>query len=164
MNHKSIFDFIYDMKTAYFVLIVSLILYLILLDEEGAFTKKFMHFGPSDDAEFINMKINTWPKVITVYVIGFVTSLLIYYYNAVADNYIHQYLWNPAYKDVIPMTKGWVTLITIVDQLIFPILAVLQFFVNMTVRMQFIIPNILGRLVIGIPNVLYMISKKKFIQ
>ena len=44
MNHKSIFDFIYDMKTAYFVLIVSLILYLILLDEEGAFTKKFMHF------------------------------------------------------------------------------------------------------------------------
>lgn len=164
MVKNSILNFIYDMKTAYFVLIISLILYLVFLDEEGAFTKKFMHFGPSEDATFIKMKINTWPKVITVYIIGFVTSLLIYYYNAVADNFIHQYLWNPAYKGVIPMTKNWVILITMVDQLIYPILEVLQFFVNMTVRVQFIIPNILGRLVIGIPNVLYMINKKKFIQ
>lgn len=161
---KNLQDFFYNMKTAFFILLGGLILYLVFLDEEGAFTKKFTHFGPSDDAEFINMKLNTWPKVITVYAIGFFTSLLISYYNTVSDNFIHLYLWNPAYTDPIPLQKEWTILITVTEQIIFSILMALQFFITMTTRLQFIIPAILGRFVTRVPFTLMKIQENKFIK
>lgn len=159
-----ILDFIFNMKTAFFVLLGGLILYIVFLDEEGAFTKEFMHFGPSDDAEFINMKLDTWQKVITVYAIGFFTSLLISYYNTVSDNFIHLYLWNPAYTDPIPLQKNWTIIVTITEQIIFSILMALQFFVTMTTRLQFIIPAILGRFVTRVPFTLMKIQENKFIK
>lgn len=41
----------------------------------GSIFKKFMHFGPSTDpetaAEFLGAHIDTWPKVIALYILGF---------------------------------------------------------------------------------------------
>lgn len=157
-------DILFNINTAFFVLVFGLVAYLILLDNEGAFTKKFLHFGPADDAEFINMKVDTWPKVLTVYAIGFFTALMIQYYKSVSSNFIHQYLWNPAYTDTIQMTKSWAITIVTVEQIIFSILKALQFFVIMTTRLQFILPSILGKLIIGIPYGIYMVNQNKFIK
>lgn len=163
-----IFYFVFNMKTAFFVLLFGLITYLIVLDEEGAFSKKFCTFGPEKDDEtsatFMNMKIDTWNKVITVYAIGFCTSFMIEYYNSIANNFIHQYIWNPAYAETINMSKSSVIAIGISDQVIFSVLMSLQFFITLTTRLQFILPSLLGKLIVNIPYLIFKINENTFIR
>ena len=71
----------FEPKMAFVIFLVFIISYLVLLDEEGAFKKKFLNFGPSEDSVFLGMKLDTWQKVILVYLIGFVSSLLTSYYG-----------------------------------------------------------------------------------
>ena len=81
-------DFFFNAKTAFIIFVIFIIIYLIVLDEEGAFQKKFLRFGPSEETEFLSMKLDTWNKVIIVYLIGFFSSLLTTYYNTVSYDFI----------------------------------------------------------------------------
>ena len=66
---------------ALFIFIIALIIYLIILDKEGAFQKKFLRFGPSSDTQFFNIKLKSWPQVISVYIIAFFSAVSLSYYQ-----------------------------------------------------------------------------------
>jgi len=44
---------------AFSIFVGFIVLYLVFLDVEGAFTQGFLEFGPSKDAKFLNMKLDT---------------------------------------------------------------------------------------------------------
>lgn len=152
----------FNPKVAFFIFLFFIIGYLVLLDEEGAFQKKFLNFGPSEDTKFLGMKVDTWSKVIIVYCIGFVSSLLTSYYGTVMFDFIHQYIWNPAYTKKIDMSKSFTSIIVTTEPLLYWILQIINFFVKLTMELQYLIPQFLGYAIIDIPYNLYKVSLKKF--
>ncbi len=44
-------------------------------------------------------------KTIIVYIISFLAYFLTRYYETVSFDFIHSYIWNPAYKDTIGISK-----------------------------------------------------------
>ena len=127
---NNLIKYFFNIKTAFYIFIIFIILYLIVLDEEGAFKDKFLRFGPSEDTRFLNMKLNTWNKVILVYLIGFLSTFLTSYYNTVSYDFIHSYVWNPAYTKKINMSKNWTSIIVTLEPLLYWILNVLNFFID----------------------------------
>ena len=157
-------EFFFNPKTAFLIFLIFIIVYLILLDVEGAFQKKFLNFGPSEDTEFLNMKIDTWEKVILIYLIGFFSSLLTSYYETVSFDFIHSYIWNPAYKEKINISKSWTTAIVAIEPILYWILNILNFFITLTMELQYIIPKFLGDIVINIPYGIYKVNQKEYIK
>jgi hypothetical protein len=147
---------------ALFIFIIALIIYLIILDKEGAFQKKFLRFGPSSDTQFFNIKLKTWPQVIAVYIIAFFSALSLSYYQNIASYYVNRVLLNPAYKDPIKHSKYWSYVLGTADPLVNAIMTAINFFVTLTMEFQFIFFQLLGTIVISIPSNLSEISKKKF--
>jgi len=152
----------FEPRMAFSIFVLFIMVYLIVLDEEGGFSKKFLNFGPSEDTKFLTMKLNTWKKVIIVYLIGFFSSLLTTYYNNVSFDFIHSYIWNPAYTKKIQLSKTWTSLIVAVEPLLYWILQTLNFFVNLTFELQFILPKFIGAILIDIPYGLYKVGQNKF--
>jgi len=157
-------NFFFNPKIAFIIFICFITGYLIFLDEEGSFGKKFFKFGPDEDTTFLNMKINTWPKVILLYFLGFLSTLCISYYNTVTFDFIHSKLWNPAYNEPLNVSKLWTTIMILVDPIIYWALEIIQFFINLTMRFQFLFPQLLGTLLAQIPYGLYKISQNKFLS
>jgi hypothetical protein len=147
---------------ALFIFIVALIVYIVVLDKEGAFQKKFLRFGPSSDTKFFNIQLKTWPQVISVYIIAFLSALSLSYYQNIASYYVNKVLLNPAYKDPIKHSKYWSYVLGIADPLVNAIMAAINFFVTLTMEFQFIAFQLLGTIVVSIPSNLSEISKKKF--
>jgi hypothetical protein len=142
--------------------IVALLVYIIVLDKEGAFQKKFLHFGPSSDTKFFNIQLKTWPQVISVYIIAFFSALSLSYYQNIASFYLNNVLLNPAYKKTINHSKFWSKILGIADPIINAVMAAINFFVTLTMEFQFIFFQLLGTISISIPSNLFTISKKKF--
>jgi len=161
LNTK-IYTVLINPKTAFIIFTIFIITYLIILDEEGAFKKKFMNFGPSEDTTFLNMKLNTWSKVILVYLIGFFSSLLTTYYQTVSYDFIHSYIWNPAYTKKINISKKWTTAIVAIEPFLYMVLNTLNFFVNLTMELQYIIPKFIGNILVDIPYGLYKVNQKTY--
>ena len=159
-----LFDFFFNVKIAFYVFIIFIIIYLVLLTEEGAFKDKFLNFGPSNHTKFLGLTLDTWDKVIMVYIIGFMSTFLTAYYNTVSHNFIHGYIWNPAYTKKIQMSKTMTKIIVGVEPILQWILSIINFFINLTMELQFIIPKLLGEIAIQIPYAFYKISQKKFIS
>jgi hypothetical protein len=162
---KTIFKFVFNPAAALIIFTFFMIGYMVFLDEEGAFTGNFLHFGPSTDpktqTKFLNMKLDTWKKVILMYVVGFCSSILTAYYYAVMDNFIHMYAWNPAVK-VIPASKFWSYLTVIISPFLDQALTIVQFFVTLTMQLQFLIPQFIGQFIVYTPYDIYRLTKKKF--
>lgn len=140
----------------------TLLIYIIVLDKEGAFQKKFLNFGPSSDTKFFNIKLTTWPQVISVYIIAFLSALSLSYYTNIVSYYINNILLNPAYKDKIKHSRFWSNIIGIADPVINAIMSAINFFVTLTMEFQFIFFQLIGTIVVSIPSNLLIISKKKF--
>jgi hypothetical protein len=130
---------------------LGLIFVLTALDDENAFTD-FTNFGPDKDAKFIHMKLDTWTKVGIVYVISFFISLLQTYYNTVvARDFITSRLINPAHKDTLVVTKKGAYAIVLAHPIISWLLGIINFFVTLTMKLQFLLPQLLGTLLIKYP-------------
>jgi hypothetical protein len=142
--------------------IVAIFVYIVVLDKDGAFQKKFLHFGPSPDTKFFNISLKSWPQVISVYIIAFLSALSLSYYQNVASYYLNHILLNPAYKDPIRHSKYWSFVLGIADPVVNAIMAAINFFVTLTMEFQFIFFQLLGTVAISIPANLAVISKKKF--
>ena len=155
-------NIIFEPRVALIIFIVFMIGYLILLDEEGTFREKFMHFGPSEDTKFLNMKIDTWEKVIIMYILAFATALLTSYYSTVMYDFIHSKIYNPAFKGKVGISKNWVKAIVILDPILYWILVIIQFFISLTMQLQFLIPQLLGTAIIDIAYGLFKVSQNKF--
>jgi len=151
----------FEPRIAFGLFIFFMVGYMFFLDEENAF-QNFFAFGPDPSIRFLGMSINTWNKVILVYAVGFISSLLQGYYQTVMYDFIHSKLWNPAYKERIPMSKRWAKTIVTVEPLLDWMLDIVQFFITMTMRFQFILPQLLGQIVVDTPYALMKIEEKKF--
>jgi hypothetical protein len=147
---------------ALFIFIIALIIYLVILDKEGAFQKKFLHFGPSPDTRFFNIQLRTWPQVISVYIIAFFSAMSLSYYQNIASYYVNKVLLNPAYREPIRHSKYWSYVLGIADPLVNAIMTAINFFVTLTMEFQFIFFQLLGTIIISIPSNLLEISTKKF--
>lgn len=153
---------LFDPNIALVIFICIAIGYLIFLDKEGAFQKKFLHFGPSSDTKFLHFTIDTWGKVIAVYFIGFISALSVSYYTNVTGSYVTGVLLNPAYKDIIKRSEFWSKVIVAVDPIITWIMSTIQIFITLTMQLQFMIPQFFGHIIVAIPANLKSVSLKRF--
>jgi hypothetical protein len=156
------FETLLKPQIALLFFIIALFIYIIILDKEGAFRKKFLNFGPSSDTHFFNIGLKTWQQVISVYFIAFLSALSLSYYNNIASSFVNNILTNPAYKEPIKHSKFWSNILGIADPLITAIMVAINFFVTLTMEFQFIFFQLLGTVIISIPSNLYSISKKTF--
>lgn len=168
IDFKEIVDFFISPKVALFIFTIFIVLYLIFLDEEGAFNDKFLHFGPGTTEDntpvFLNIKVDTWAKTIMLYFVGFFSSLLTTYYRTVMGQNLHSYIWNRALKESIPFSKTWTYAIVIMEPFFYQILEIVQFFTNLTLQVQFIIPQFLGSYIADVPFAIRMLGDKRFDQ
>jgi len=157
-------NFLFEPRVALIIFVGFMIGYLILLEEEGTFAGKFLNFGPSKDTKFLNMAIDTWQKSIIVYLLAFITALLTSYYNTVMYDFIHSKIFNPAFKDKIDIPKKWVLGIVTLDPILYWILGIIQFFINLTMELQFIVPQLLGTAIIDIAYGYLKVSQNRFVE
>jgi len=154
-------------KTALCIFTLFITGYLLFLGFAGAFTEGFLHFGPGTTEEnttsFIGVKLDSWEKVGLMYVVGFFSSLLTTYYQSVIGQNLHMYIWNKAMKE-IPFSPFWTYIIVLAEPFFYQILQVIQFFTNLTLQLQFIIPQFIGSYVAEVPFTLKLLGEKTFVQ
>jgi len=164
-TYKRLFEYFYEPRIALFIFLGFLILTLVILDVEGAFRNNFFHFGPGKDEKtqvsFIGMKIDTWPKVLIVYAIAFLTSLLTTYYQNVIGQFIHMYAWNPSVK-TIDYSKRWTYIITGLEPILYLMLEIITFFITLTTQFQYIFIRFLGSFIVSAPFDWLVLGKKTF--
>ena len=153
----------FEPRMAFCAFVFFVVGYMLFLDEEGAFND-FFAFGPDPRIRFLGMSLDTWHKVVMVYAVGFISSLLQGYYNTVMYDFIHSKLWNPAYRERIPVSKRWAQTIVTVEPLLDWMLDIVQLFVTMTMRFQFILPQLLGQLAIDLPYGWMKIEENRFVN
>lgn len=151
-------------QIALLIFVVVMFVYLIFLDREGVFQKKFLQFGPAPDAKFLNITLNTWSKVILVYFIAFFSSASLSYYQNYASSFVNQVLIHPAYKGKINQSEMWSKILVIIDPIITSLMGILNILVTMTLQLQFIMWQIIGSLIVTIPTNLSILSKRRFIS
>jgi hypothetical protein len=158
-------DFFFKPTTALMVLTIFILVYLLLLDDKGAFTKKFLHFGPGTDKEdtanFIGISMDTWQKTITLYIVAFMTSLVKTYYEATVDDTLYQYIYNKALKEV-PLERLPTLMVVLLDPLLQGIMTIVELFTVVTGQLQFILPQLAGQYIGRVPVVLRAMGEKKF--
>lgn len=161
-----IIHFFLNPKIALFIFTMFIISYIVYLGNIGAFTKSFLNIGPGVDEEnttsFIGIKLDTWEKVILLYIVGFLSALLTSYYDTVMSDHIHMYLWNKAITEV-PYKKTWIYLIVLLEPFLYRILGVIEFFTSLTLQLQFIIPQFIGSYIAHVPFTLYILNQKTFL-
>ena len=132
-------SFFMEPKVVLIMFTLFLVGYMIFLDEEGAFSTGFLHFGPGT-GKFLGINIDSWPKVLALYGVGFFASLFTSYYQWIMANNIHSYVYNQAIKEV-PYSRFWIYVITLMEPFFYQILEIIQFFTNLTMQLQFIVPQ-----------------------
>lgn len=154
-------------KVVIILFTLFLVGYLIFIDLEGGFSEQFLHFGPGDSDEnttkFLGITLDSWSKVIILYIVGFLASLMTSYYQSVMGNNIHSYIWNRAVKDV-PFSKTWTYIIVLLEPFFYQILTIIQFFTNLTLQLQFILPQFLGSFIAEMPFTLKRLGEKNFAE
>jgi len=156
LNSKSLMN----PKVAVIIFLAFLISYIAFIDEEGGFSKNFLNFGPSQ-TRFLGMKMDSWPKVISVYCIGFIAAVMTTYYDSVVETNIHSYISNKAIKKV-PFSKMWTHIIVFLEPFFDEILAIIEFFTTMTMQLQFLVPQFIGHFIANVPFTLQTLASKKF--
>ena len=165
MNITNILKTFNNPKVAFLIFAIWICIFLIILGGEGIFSKRFLHFGPSDDpetqTEFLGSPVNTWTKVITLYALGFLSICFSTYYRDIFG------IWElNSVKDhkekKINMKKSTAYLLIILDPVLDQINRILEFFVLLTLQLQFIIPQLLGELFVTFFSTKMFLSKKKF--
>lgn len=161
----SLINILSSPQVALITFIVFLISYIIFLDVEGGFTNKFLKFGPGNKPEntasFIGIKLDSWPKVVMMYAVGFFTSLLSSYYHAVMSTSVSTYLYNAAVEDV-PYSKQLMYSVVMIEPILLQILWIIQFYLDLTMELQFIIPQFIGNYIASIPFIIKMLGTKQY--
>jgi hypothetical protein len=157
-------DLIGSPSLAVFIFLIFIIGYFIFLDLEGGFANGFLQFGPggNDDQHstyFMGIKVDTWAKTYTLYVISFLSGLLSSYYNMTLNKGFVPSLE----KSVVPYGSTETYVIALIDPLIVEVLYIIQVFATITLQLQFILPSITGVYLAQVPFILSALSNKTFI-
>jgi len=154
-----------DPMIALCIFVIFVVGYIIFIDTQGGFSKKFLHFGPGTNEEntasFLGVRLDTWTKVSLMYVVSFFSALVTQYYNTAVGLNLHSYLWNRAVP-VIPYAKIPTLIVLFTEPLLGEILSVITFLTTLTLQLQFILPQALGSYVVYVPGVLARLKGKTF--
>lgn len=161
----------FDIRVSWTLMIIFLISFLIYLGTQGAFKDKkgkdgedaFFHFGTDDNTKFFNMTLDSWDKVGLVYFFCFIISWMSQYYEAIMDFTIYSTVWNPAYKDPMPISKPLTYLFLLSDTFIWWLQKIIVFYVMSIKQFQFLIPTLLGKILAKWPYAMIRINEKKYI-
>jgi hypothetical protein len=161
----SILEIFLDPMIALCIFVIFLVGYIIFIDTQGGFSKKFLHFGPGTDdentANFLGVRLDSWNKVIMMYVISFFAAIVTQYYsNAVGSN-LHSYVWNRA-TPVIPYSKIQSYIVLFIDPILMEVLSIINFLTTLTLQLQFILPQAVGSYIAYIPGIMARLADKKF--
>ena len=152
---------IFEPFHALLIFLIGLMILLVVLDLEGAFDD-FMKFGPDDDAHFLKIKLDTWPKVIIVYMISFLCAILQQYYSMVINKgFISSHILNPKFVKM-QTNKERAKFIIYLYPICLWALNIVTFFVTLTMKLQFLIPYLLGSMIVNYNFLMYQLSKKIF--
>lgn len=147
-------DLLLNPINAFIVFTVFIFILLFVLDEQDVIEKKFLNFGPSKDTKFLHITLDTWPKVIAVYTLAFLSAAITTYYKHISDRYIKK---SPEIK-VSHFTA--INILTF-EEILYKIFSIISIFIKFTLELQFIIPELIGSLFINIPfNIKEVYSKK----
>lgn len=139
--------------------------YMFFIGMEGGFTSQFLHFGPGTDSTnttaFLGIVLNSWKKVVAMYFVSFLSSLMNTYYMYAMSNNLHSYIWNRAIPKV-PFSKKWTYVVILAEPFIMEILTITQFFTNLTMQLQFIIPQFIGSMIIEVPFTIQRLREKEY--
>lgn len=151
---------LFDPRITFYIFFIFMVVYIYFLHENGAFTERFMNFGPSKDTYLLSMRIDTWNKVYMLWIIGFSTAFFTNYYKNVSYDFVFSKVWNPAFKEKLNISKLWAIFFSVFDPIILYITRILNLFVNLTMELQYIVPGLLGILFARIPYSLFKIEEK----
>lgn len=139
--------------------------YITFIAVEGGFTSQFLHFGPgtnpTNTTSFLGIVLDTWEKVILMYFVSFLSSLMNTYYTYAMTNNLHSYIWNRAVPKV-PFSKRWTYIVVLAEPCILQVLAITEFFTNLTMQLQFIIPQFIGSIIIEVPFTIQRLREKEY--
>ena len=157
-------DFLSSPKTILMFSAIYLTGYITFIGKEGGFTSQFLHFGPGTDSSntttFIGIVLDNWQKVILMYFVSFISSIMNTYYLYAMTNNLHSYIWNRAVPKV-PFSR-WTYIVILAEPLILQILSITQFFTNLTMQLQFIVPQFIGSMLIEIPFSIQRLREKEY--
>jgi hypothetical protein len=138
--------------------------FIIILGLMGAFNTKFLHIGPSTDpktqAEFLGAPIDSWERVILLYILGFLSAAFSTYYHAVFGAWLTNSVKDPKQKK-LGIKRNIATFLITIDPIVSSINRILEFFVTLTLQLQFLIPQLLGEIVATIFTSREYLSKKQ---
>jgi len=158
-------DILSSPKTILGVSTVFLSGYIAFIAAEGGFTSQFLHFGPGTNSanttSFIGIVLDTWEKVILMYFVSFLSSVMNTYYLYAMTNNLHSYIWNRAVP-IVPFSRKWTYIVILAEPFILQVLTITQFFTNLTMQLQFIIPQFIGSLIIEVPFSIQRLREKKY--
>ena len=178
--------FFFDIRVAWSLMILFLVLMFIYLGLQGAFTDNkteekqegkekekqeqqksndnFFHFGPdkSGNTKFFNMTLDNWEKVGLVYFFCFLITFMSRYYEGIMDFVIYSTVWNPAFKDNMTISKSLTYLFLLSDPIIWWFQEILFFYVLTIKKFQFLAPILLGTIMAKWPYSILRINEKKY--
>jgi hypothetical protein len=161
-----VLDFLSTPSVIVVSFLLFLILYFVFLDVEGSFTSDFLLFGPAKSEEhityFMGIKLDSWTKVLILYVISFLTGTLTSLYDLSVGSAIHMNVYNSEIKQ-INQTAFSTYFIMMVDPLIREALVIIGLFTSLTLQFQFILPGVIGRYLVHAPFILNVLSTKQFV-
>ena len=151
-------------KIAFIIFTCWVLLFIIIISHLGGFSKKFLHFGPSTDpetqTEFLGSKVDTWEKVIGLYILGFFSiSFSTYYHHIFGDWIINSIRDHKESK--LNVTKNTAYFLANLDPIISSINKTLEVFILLTLQLQFIVPQLLGELIVTLFTTNTFLSQKK---
>lgn len=141
----------------YFLWIIVVFVLVATFNEGGgsAFT-----FGPSSDAHFLGTPIDSWDKVVKVYVFGFFASLFTNISNHVTRPWITNSVYDRKEKE-LGMSDGWAMVTANGTFLLSSIDQILTILVVMTGQVQYFIPGQVSMLLVTIVTTSNAIGAKK---
>jgi hypothetical protein len=132
---------------------VTLVIFCLVVIAEDSY-RVFLTFGPNDHAFFLGQPVDTWFKTVILWLLGLIAGLGFTYYTFVMERKFDNYIWNPAIYEKEAMPFGWKTGWFML--LSFPVITfltgVMGFFMAQTGQLQFIIPEMVGSLIILYPS------------
>ena len=152
-----------DVANVIFVLFLFCAFYY--LNQQNALTK-FLRVGPDEKnpAEFIGMKLDNWEKVIMVMITSFIMSLMSAYVNTVNKDKLQRFLNQNSLTEKIPMSKLTAQIILVISPILWKLMSILSFFLNTTFELQYILPNLIGQMIIDVPYDIYKLSQQRFTE
>jgi hypothetical protein len=149
------------------IIILFCIGYFIYTSLAGDIKTNFFLFGPLKDENnkylsFISFILDSWTKVIMVYILILFSSLFHNYYITIMNQNFFSFLTD---KNIIqmPHSKIITYTITLIDPFIKTLLYIIEFYATLTFQFQFILPQFIGSYLSTLPFTLNLLKQKTFI-